>query len=70
MFTNLNQLTLSCYFVGIKKRKKDKVVFDEQSETWKRRFGYDRANDEEAIPIIEAKPNDGNHFFLYVGVIM
>ncbi|CAK8530301.1 unnamed protein product [Lathyrus sativus] len=43
---------------GIKNRKKDKVVFDEQSGTWKRRHGYDRANDEEAIPIIEAKPTD------------
>ncbi|XP_028766327.1 ribosome biogenesis regulatory protein homolog [Neltuma alba] len=43
---------------GIKKRKKDKVAYDEQSGTWKRRFGYDHANDEEAIPIIEAKPND------------
>ncbi|KAK2393218.1 hypothetical protein P8452_15266 [Trifolium repens] len=43
---------------GIINRKKDKVVFDEQSETWKRRHGYDRANDEEAIPIIEAKPTD------------
>ncbi|PNY01404.1 ribosome biogenesis regulatory family protein [Trifolium pratense] len=43
---------------GIINRKKDKIVFDEQSETWKRRHGYDRANDEEAIPIIEAKPTD------------
>ncbi|OIV99918.1 hypothetical protein TanjilG_26256 [Lupinus angustifolius] len=43
---------------GIQQRKKDKVVYDEQSGTWKRRFGYDRANDEEAIPIIEAKPTD------------
>ncbi|KAK7292064.1 hypothetical protein RIF29_07727 [Crotalaria pallida] len=43
---------------GIQKRKKDKIVYDEQSGTWKRRFGYDRANDEDAIPIIEAKPTD------------
>jgi hypothetical protein len=50
------------YFAGIINRKKDKVVFDEQSETWKRRHGYDRANDEEAIPIIEAKPTDGKSF--------
>ncbi|KAF7844613.1 ribosome biogenesis regulatory protein-like protein [Senna tora] len=43
---------------GIKKRKKDKIAYDEPSGTWKRRFGYDRANDEDAIPIIEAKMND------------
>ncbi|XP_054825425.1 ribosome biogenesis regulatory protein homolog [Prosopis cineraria] len=43
---------------GIKKRKKDKILYDEQSGTWKRRFGYDHAKDEGAIPIIEAKPND------------
>ncbi|KAK7388614.1 hypothetical protein VNO78_23436 [Psophocarpus tetragonolobus] len=43
---------------GIQKRKKDKIVYDEQSGTWKRRFGYDRANDEDAVPIIEAKPTD------------
>ncbi|KAL4304082.1 hypothetical protein GQ457_10G003290 [Hibiscus cannabinus] len=40
---------------GIKKRKKDKVVWDEQTGTWKRRFGYDRVNDDKDIPIIEAK---------------
>lgn len=43
---------------GIIKRNKDKQVYDDQSGTWKRRHGYDRANDEEAIPIIEAKPTD------------
>jgi len=47
-----------CY-AGIINRNKDKQVYDEQSGTWKRRHGYDRANDEEAIPIIEAKPTDG-----------
>ncbi|CAK8573684.1 unnamed protein product [Lathyrus sativus] len=46
------------YYAGIKNRKKEKVVFDDQSGTWKWRHGYDRANDEEAIPIIEAKPTD------------
>lgn len=50
---------LFCRFAGIQKRKKDKVVFDEQSGTWKRSYGYDHANDEDAIPIIEAKPTDG-----------
>ncbi|WVZ18795.1 hypothetical protein V8G54_006117 [Vigna mungo] len=43
---------------GIQNRKKDKIVYDEQSGTWKRRFGYDRANDEDAVPIIEAKETD------------
>lgn len=43
---------------GIKNRKKDKRVYDEQTGTWKRRHGYDRANDEENIPIIEAKMTD------------
>ncbi|KAG8487813.1 hypothetical protein CXB51_018264 [Gossypium anomalum] len=43
---------------GIKKRKKDKVVWDEQTGTWKRRFGYDRVNDDKDIPIIEAKMTD------------
>ncbi|XP_061353669.1 ribosome biogenesis regulatory protein homolog isoform X2 [Gastrolobium bilobum] len=43
---------------GIQKRKKDKIEYDEQSGTWKRRYGYDRANDEDAVPIIEAKATD------------
>ncbi|XP_061357093.1 ribosome biogenesis regulatory protein homolog isoform X2 [Gastrolobium bilobum] len=41
-----------------KKWKKDKIEYDEQSGTWKRRYGYDRANDEDAVPIIEAKATD------------
>ena len=47
---------------GIKNRKKDKIEYDEQSGAWKRRYGYDRANDEENIPIIEAKMTDGKWF--------
>lgn len=43
---------------GIKNRKKDKRVFDEQTGTWKRRHGYDRVNDDKDIPIIEAKQTD------------
>ncbi|KAL6221220.1 hypothetical protein ACLB2K_008972 [Fragaria x ananassa] len=43
---------------GIKNRKKDKIAYDEPSETWKRRYGYDRANDEDDVPIIEAKMTD------------
>ena len=48
---------LSC--AGIQKHKKDKVAFDEQTGTWKRRHGYDRVNDDKDVPIIEAKMNDG-----------
>ncbi|KAJ4840354.1 hypothetical protein Tsubulata_007622 [Turnera subulata] len=43
---------------GIQKRKKDKVVWDEQTESWKRRYGYDRVNDDNDVPIIEAKMTD------------
>ncbi|KAJ6829777.1 ribosome biogenesis regulatory protein-like protein [Iris pallida] len=43
---------------GIKNHKKDKRVFDEQTGTWKRRYGYDRVNDDKDVPIIEAKMTD------------
>ncbi|XP_068648840.1 ribosome biogenesis regulatory protein homolog [Aristolochia californica] len=43
---------------GIKKRKKDKIVYDEQTGTWKRRHGYDRVNDIRDIPVIVAKSTD------------
>ncbi|KAI5589951.1 hypothetical protein POPTR_005G231000v4 [Populus trichocarpa] len=43
---------------GIRNRKKDKVVWDEQTGTWKRRYGYDRVNDDADVPIIEAKMTD------------
>ncbi|XP_010529775.1 PREDICTED: ribosome biogenesis regulatory protein homolog [Tarenaya hassleriana] len=43
---------------GIQKRKKDKVVWDEQTDQWKRRHGYDRVNDDNDVPIIDAKPTD------------
>lgn len=49
------------YVAGIVQRKKDKVVFDEQTGTWKRRHGYDRVNDDNDIPIIEAKATDGKY---------
>lgn len=48
------------FLAGIKKRKKDKMVWDEQTGTWKRRYGYDRVNDDEDVPIIEANMTDGN----------
>ena len=37
---------------GIQKRKND-------SGTWKSRYGYDCANCEDAVAIIEVKPTDG-----------
>lgn len=43
----------------IKYYKKYKQVFDEQTGTWKRRYGYDRVNDDNDVPIIEAKLTDG-----------
>ncbi|KAL3838534.1 hypothetical protein ACJIZ3_023125 [Penstemon smallii] len=43
---------------GIQKRKKEKLVFDDNTESWKRRHGYDRVNDDNDIPIIEAKATD------------
>lgn len=43
---------------GIKNHKKDKRVFDENVGTWKRRYGYDRVNDDNDVPIIVAKETD------------
>ncbi|XP_062203281.1 ribosome biogenesis regulatory protein homolog [Phragmites australis] len=43
---------------GITKRKKNKREWDEQTQTWKRTYGYDRVNDDKDIPIIEAKATD------------
>ncbi|RZS26914.1 hypothetical protein BHM03_00060332, partial [Ensete ventricosum] len=53
---------LSTILAGIKKHKKDKRVFDEQTGTWKRRHGYDRVNDDKDIPIIKAKLSDEDPF--------
>lgn len=47
------------HHTGIQNRKKDKQVFDDQTGTWKRRYGYDRVNDDNDVPIIEAKMTDG-----------
>ncbi|KAL6846889.1 hypothetical protein ACP4OV_022742 [Aristida adscensionis] len=43
---------------GIKKRKKNKREWDEQTKSWKRTYGYDRVNDDRDIPILEAKATD------------
>ncbi|OAY71077.1 Ribosome biogenesis regulatory protein, partial [Ananas comosus] len=54
----LTKWELFAQMKGIKKHKKNKRVWDEQTGTWKRTHGYDRANDDKDIPIIEAKPTD------------
>ncbi|RCV14813.1 hypothetical protein SEVIR_3G009700v4 [Setaria viridis] len=43
---------------GITKRKKNKREWDEQTQSWKRTYGYDRVNDDKDIPIIDAKATD------------
>jgi len=40
---------------GIKKRKREKHVFDEQSDEWKRRHGYQRARDANEVLIMPGK---------------
>jgi hypothetical protein len=49
---------------GIVNRKKNKRTWDEQTNSWKRNYGYDRVNDDRDIPIIEAKMTDGKATFL------
>eukprot|EP00879_Flechtneria_rotunda_P028468 GHRR01030584.1.p1 GENE.GHRR01030584.1~~GHRR01030584.1.p1 ORF type:complete len:151 (+),score=46.52 GHRR01030584.1:536-988(+) len=56
---------------GIRKRKRSKLVFDEDAQEWRRRHGYKKANDAEAVPVIEAKATDMvcihcNRFWLMV----
>ena len=43
---------------GITKQKRSKVEFDEATGEWRRRYGYKKANDEAAVPIIEAGPHE------------
>ncbi|KAL7092092.1 hypothetical protein ACP275_12G144300 [Erythranthe tilingii] len=43
---------------GIQHKNKEKLVFDDVTESWKRRYGYDRVNDDNDLPIIEAKATD------------
>lgn len=43
---------------GIVKRKKSKLVWDEVHQEWRRSHGYKKANDENAVPIIEARDMD------------
>ena len=43
---------------GITKKKRSKLVYDERQGDWRRRSGYQKANDEADTPIIEAKAGD------------
>ena len=43
---------------GIKKRKRSKLVYDEQTDEWKRRHGYDRVKAADRIIIADAKMSD------------
>ena len=66
---------LNCFFfwlcfLGIQKRKKDKIVYDETTDKFKRRHGYDRVNDDNDIPIIEAKASDGTSYYLIFAFIV
>jgi regulator of ribosome biosynthesis len=50
----------SCCFQekGIRKRKRSKLVYDDEAGEWRRRHGYKRANDDSEVPVIEAKAGD------------
>jgi hypothetical protein len=54
-----HQVMVDIWPTGIVKRKRSKLEFDEQNDEWRRRHGYKRVNDENDIPIIEAKASDG-----------
>ena len=43
---------------GIQKQKRSKLVLDEGSGEWRRRYGYKKANDPDEVPIIEASAGD------------
>jgi len=43
---------------GIKKRKRSKEVFDEKTDEWKRRYGYQRARDGNDVIIAPGKMTD------------
>lgn len=44
---------------GIQKRKRSSLAFDEKEQTWKRRYGYNRANaGDVGEPVLEAKSSD------------
>lgn len=51
-------VTLHLQEKGIRKRKRSKLVFDEEAKEWRRRHGYKRVNDDADVPVIEARSTD------------
>lgn len=45
---------------GIQKRKRDKLVWDEEAKEWKPRFGYKGINQKKNEWVIEVPQNGGN----------
>ena len=43
---------------GIAKRKRSKLVYDEDAGEWRRRHGYKRAGDDADVHVVDAKPGD------------
>lgn len=43
---------------GIRKKKKDKIVFDEATGEWKRRYGYGSIKDDRDQWLFEAKDGE------------
>ncbi|KAF2317984.1 hypothetical protein GH714_041309 [Hevea brasiliensis] len=54
------KMGIVCQSERYKETKERQGGWDEQTDTWKRRYGYDRVNDDEDIPIIEAKMTDAS----------
>merc|ERR1719462_937309 len=50
---------------GMTKRKKDKLVYDEQTGKWKRRHGYDRANDKDKVWLMPYKKTEDSNVDLF-----
>jgi regulator of ribosome biosynthesis len=44
---------------GIKKQKKERMVWDEEAQEFRPRWGYKRANSIKDQWLVEAKPGDG-----------
>ena len=44
---------------GITKQKRSQKVWDDPSQSWKPRHGYDRVNDDSQLPILEVPNNAG-----------
>jgi len=47
---------------GIQKKKRSKLVYDEDQQEWRRRYGYKRAGDIGDVAVVDAKASDGPGF--------